>query len=529
MERVWHPRTSVKLRFAAIQGLLIVLIVGLMAGTLGFSARRYLVSTTDNAYKILANNLSAGIYPFFSAVPDAKNAAQIATTVHKVEGQQGVKYVLIVDGNDKVYYDTFNQLVGQNFHDALSDQVAVSHGDLVVGKAMRSGSNDQYYDYVAPFLLGDKVLYTVRLGVGADQIDGQFNSLVRTFVYTSVLGIILGILVAYFLSAQMTKPIISLTESALAIRAGNLNAYPDVQTGDELEQLAREFQSMVEKLKTFYFQEYLQKKEAIDARVRLEEVNGRLQDLDRQKTDFLNAASHQLRTPLSIIHWSLSIIVESKAKLMLNKDQAELLDEALKSTKRMVDLVNDLLDVSRIEEGRMELVWDSGNYGRVCAQLVAALQPLATQKNLTLTYEQLGEIPDSFLDEKKFYQVVNNFVDNAIKYTTQGWVHVTCQTEGGDHVVIKVSDSGIGMTDEERTRLFTRFTRGSDASKMNANGSGLGMFLAKTILAEHGGDIEVQSSKGNGTVFVLTVPIYQKKPQPKGANIEPPLLIPADA
>ena len=488
------------------------LIIGLLALTLGVSARRYLVTTTQKSYEILANNLAASIFTFYSNPDDPKSVQSISDTVYKVEGQQGVKYVLITDATGKVIIDTNNTLVGQTLNDSVTRAIATSKGNLVDQKLARPDDNIVYWNYAAPFISQNKVLYTVRLGVDAAAIDGQFNSLARNFLTTALLGILVGVIAAYLLSARLTRPIVSLTESALAIRAGNLNAYANIKTNDELEQLSREFQSMVEKLKGFYFQEYTQKKEALQAKGRAEEITSRLQELDRQKTDFLNAASHQLRTPLTVIHWSLSLIVEEAPHMNFPKEQLELLTEALKSTTRMVDLVNDLLDVSRIEQGRMELSWELGNYSKVAAQLVAALQPLALNKNLTLTYEMTETIPDSWMDEKKFYQVINNFVDNAIKYTAEGWVKVACALDGPDHVAISISDSGIGMTDDEKTRLFNRFTRGSEASKMNANGSGLGMFVAKTILTQHGGDISVDSQKGKGTVFTLTVPLYLVEP-----------------
>jgi len=253
-----------------------------------------------------------------------------------------------------------------------------------------------------------------------------------------------------------------------------------------------------------------------------------LRELDRQKTDFMNAASHQLRTPLSVIHWSLSMIVEEAERLDIKPEHKELLQESLNSTRRMVDLVNDLLDISRIEQGRKQLAWKKANFAVVCQQLVAALQPLATKKNLQLTYEKIGTIDDSFLDEKSFYQVVNNFVDNAIKYTAEGWVKVTCQ-QHGTNVQIRISDSGIGMSAEEKKDLFTRFSRGDEAQKMFPNGSGLGMYVANTLLIQHGGKIEVDSEKGKGTTFTLTVPIFAQIPNPPPGAVppNPPSLPPA--
>ena len=507
--QVWKPRTSVKLRFAMTQGVFIAFIISLLAFTLYFPVQKYLVSITDTSYKILVNNLVAGIFPTYTK----GNRGEVVTAIRRIEGQQGVKYVIITDSDNKVYYDSFTgaqSLEGKILTDNLTTQV--QRGDAARGKVTRDGLT--YYNYVAPFISGNHVLYTIRLGIDQQTIDGQFKSLENLFVSLGLMGVLIGVFAAYFLAARLTRPIVKLTESALAIRAGNLNAYPEISTNDELEQLSREFQSMVEKLKGFYYQEYTQKQEALEAKGRLEEINTRLQELDNQKTDFLNAASHQLRTPLSIIHWSLSIIVEEAPHLNLPPEQQELLQESLKSTKRMVDLVNDLLDVSRIEQGRAQLTWAKANFAVVCEQLVSALQPLAKNKNLTLTYEKKGDVADSYLDEKRFYQVVNNFVDNAVKYTKEGGITVSCQQKG-EEVEIRVSDTGIGMTEEERARLFTRFSRGAEAQKMFPNGSGLGMFVAQTILHQHGGDITVESEAGKGTTFILTVPLFKEDPTPK--------------
>ena len=518
--QTWRPRTSVKLRFSLVQGIFLAVIISLLALALYFPVKQRLVSITDNSYKILVSTLASSVFDSYQS-----NQRQgVVNLARRVESQQGVKYVLIVDRDNKVYYDSISgsqSLEGKILTpDGLSSQS--SKGDVVVGKVQRDGAG--YYNYVAPFIVNNTVDYSVRLGVDQEIIDGEFNRLAYLFVYLGSFGILIGIFASYLLAARLTKPIVLLTESALAIRAGNLNAYPDIATNDELEQLSREFQSMVEKLKQFYFQEYKQKKQALVDKDRLEEVNNRLQALDRQKTDFLNAASHQLRTPLSIIHWSLSIIVEEAGHLKLKKDQKELLEESLKSTKRMVDLVNDLLDISRIEQGRTELSWGLANFGAVCENLVNALQVLAHNKNLQLTYEKIGEIKDSYLDEKKFYQVVNNFVDNAIKYTAAGFVKVTCQQEG-DFIKIRISDSGIGMTDVEKKDLFTRFSRGDEAQKMFPNGSGLGMYVARTILKQHGGTIDVESERGKGTTFILTVPLYAEIPQ----KAEQPAALPASA
>lgn len=508
-DQVWRPRTSVKLRFALAQGVFITLIIALLAAALYFTVRPRLVSTIDNSYKILVNNLASSIYNTFQA----QDESGVVTAMRKVEGQKGVRYVLLTDKNNQVYYDSFpgqNNLEGKVYTDQFTPELMSGKDNTLVGLVTRD--NVSYYSYSYPFVANNEVVYVIRLGVDQQEIDGEFNRLARLFISLGTFAVLLGVLAAYFLMNKLTRPIIALTESALAIRAGNLNAYADIKTNDELEQLSREFQGMVEKLKQFYFQEYQQKKEALDGKRRIEEINTRLAELDKQKTDFLNTASHQLRTPLSVIHWSLSMIVEEAGHLNIPPKQRELLEESLKSTKRMVDLVNDLLDISRIEQGHKELEWQLANYGKVCAELVEALQPLARNKNLQLSFEAHGPIPDSYLDPKAFYQVINNFVDNAIKYTTAGSVAVSIEQKV-QNIVISIKDTGIGMDEEERTKLFTRFARGKEASKLFANGSGLGMYVAQSILRQHGGTIGVESEKGKGTTFALSLPIYLEPPK----------------
>lgn len=522
---IWRPRTSVKLRFAFAQGLFTAFVVGLLAVSLYLPVRSRLVEISDRSYQLLAENLASSLFtPYTEALEenplnpsDSESWREVRQKVEQFTGQ-GVRYVLVTNEQGRVVYDTDpgrESLEGTLLQISAADRAKLLSNETVRRSEVRYETD--HFVFTAPWLETvngvSQVRYAVHLGVEQNTVTGEFNRLAQLFLSLSILGVIAGMIAAYLLAARLTKPIISLTESALAIRAGNLNAYADVATNDELEQLSREFQSMVEKLKDFYFQEYQQKERAVADKKRLEKINNRLKELDEQKTDFLNAASHQLRTPLSVIHWSLSLLSEESEQLHLPDSEKELLTESLKSTKRMVDLVNDLLDLSRMEQGRKELTWEKANYGAVSKELVEALQPLAKNKSLELTYQQEGEIADSITDQKAFYQVLNNFVDNSIKYTAQGSVHVRAEQKG-QHVEVTVRDTGIGMSKEQRERLFrTRFNRGDEASKMFANGSGLGMFVAHALLKQLQGEVEVDSVEGKGTTFTLKMPILKEAPK----------------
>jgi len=510
----WHPRKSVRIRFALVQAGFVAVVIVLLASALYVPVKRRFSSVTNGSYETLAYTLAPSLY---DAV-QANDRAVMASVVYRVEIQRGVRYVLVTDPSGKVIFDSQtgpDSVEGKTVSTQGIDSLKLQKGDVQTISSTRFGQ--EMYEYTVPFIVSNKPYYVVRIGVEASLLDGEFTRLSSLFLNLGAIAVVLGAIFAYITTGRLTKPITALTESALAIRAGNLNAYPQVTTNDELEQLAREFKGMVDRLKDFYFKEYTQKEKALVAQSQLQQANERLQLLDRQKTDFMNAASHQLRTPLSVIHWSLSLIVEEAENLTLSADQKQLLTESLSSTKRMVDLVNDLLNISRIEQGRQTLDFAQNNVGKLLNELVGALQPLAMKKNISLSLGEIPAIPDSFFDEKLLYQAFNNFIDNAIKYTPQGGVQVSASVAGNE-VNVHVQDTGIGMTEAEQKDLFTRFSRGDEAQKLFPNGSGLGMYVAKSIIERHGGRISLASEKGKGTTFTLTIPLYQQKPATESSN-----------
>ena len=236
-------------------------------------------------------------------------------------------------------------------------------------------------------------------------------------------------------------------------------------------------------------------------------ANDQLKDLDKAKSEFLSIASHQLRTPLTALRGYVSMMIEGDFGEVPEKQQP-ILDILNKSATRLIDLINSLLDISRIESGRLELNLQETDVGVMVSELVSDLLPNAIKKGLILEYHKPAGDEDTKVvaDAQRLRQVMLNFIDNSIKYTDKGRVDVYATREG-DKVVFSVKDTGKGISREDLVRLFNKFTRVGGASRYNTEGTGLGLYVAKQIVKEHHGEVIADSEgEGKGSMFGVELP-----------------------
>jgi len=252
----------------------------------------------------------------------------------------------------------------------------------------------------------------------------------------------------------------------------------------------------------------------------LQEANSRLAQLDKAKSEFLSIASHQLYTPLTAIKGYLSMVQEGDYG-KLTKKQSGVIDILTQSSDRLIGLIKDLLDVSRIESGRLEMSLESVDLVQMAKGFVIELAPNAKKKNLQLNFiEGKFEPCHVVADRQRIRQVLLNIIDNSIKYTNEGHIDIKVARED-DSLIFSVQDTGKGVTAEEIGILFTKFTRVGGASKYHTNGSGLGLYVAKKIVNEHHGDIWVESpGLSKGSTFFVKLPVEgSKESLPVGTTI----------
>ncbi len=235
----------------------------------------------------------------------------------------------------------------------------------------------------------------------------------------------------------------------------------------------------------------------------LEKANVRLKELDERKSEFVSIASHQLRSPLTAMKGYASMLLEGSYGKFPEKAK-DIVSRIFESTNLMTDSVEDFLDVSRIEQGRMKYNKTDFNIADLAKTVVDELTPTAEKKNLTLS---LKTISTNLLmvnaDLGKIKQVFSNLIDNSIKYTPKGSILVSVSENNG-HILLMVKDTGVGISKETQSVLFDKFVRADNAHKVNVYGTGLGLYVAKQMIEAHGGKIWAESDgEGKGSSFFV--------------------------
>jgi len=240
---------------------------------------------------------------------------------------------------------------------------------------------------------------------------------------------------------------------------------------------------------------------------RLAESNEQLKKLDNAKSEFISIASHQLRTPLTAVKGFVSLMLEGSYG-KVTKHHQEVLNKVYLSNERLIQLVEDLLNISRIESGRMEYHFVPVDVFKVCQELIDTFSIRAKDKKLYLELkEQKGAVTTAETDMAKIREVISNLIDNAIKYTPRGGVKVKV-SQSGTNVRVEVVDTGMGIDPKQMPYLFMKFSRGEGSSRVNAGGTGLGLYVGRSMMEALGGKIWAESEGvGKGAKFIVDVPI----------------------
>ncbi|MGM0438822.1 MAG: ATP-binding protein [Patescibacteria group bacterium] len=252
--------------------------------------------------------------------------------------------------------------------------------------------------------------------------------------------------------------------------------------------------------------------ELVDTNIKLKEANKKLKKLDKAKSEFISIASHQLRTPLTAIKGYLSMIVEGSYG-EIPDEAKEKMESVLGSSERLINLVNDLLNVSRIESGKIDMNFEKINLNQFIKESIKELEIVAEEEGLYLNFKADTELTAE-MDEKRMRQVVLNIIDNAIKYTEEGGITIRLKEQklesGKDAALIEIEDTGKGMTQKDIDSIFESFSRGSAGDLMYTEGAGLGLYIARKFVDMHNGSIWIESDgEDEGTCFFIELPLKQ--------------------
>jgi two-component system phosphate regulon sensor histidine kinase PhoR len=236
-----------------------------------------------------------------------------------------------------------------------------------------------------------------------------------------------------------------------------------------------------------------------------------LKEMDQMKTDLMSMVTHEIRTPLATVRGFAQILLKGGIGGDKSKEFLEIIN---RQSNRLVNLVNDFLDITRIESGRQVITKGPVDMDKLIQNAVADLKPLADEKNISLQYASPGGLPEVFGDRNLIEQVLINLLSNAIKYSPKGaWAKVAAAQQNGS-VSIAVQDNGLGIPKESIPRLFEKFYRVRCDDRKDIIGTGLGLSLVKQIIDVHQGTIRVESEHGKGSTFTFTVPVAKAGMEP---------------
>lgn len=231
-----------------------------------------------------------------------------------------------------------------------------------------------------------------------------------------------------------------------------------------------------------------------------------LQEIDERKSEFVSIAAHQLRTPLSAIRWGLQMLLDGEVD-PLTHEQTVVIQQAQASIVKMVALVNDLLSADHLEYDNVRFDFKPIQLGRLVREIVNELRPMAQERSITVNVDLTQTSTQINGDALRLKEALLNILNNAIKYSfTSGIVTVSVRPVGAS-CEVSITDFGIGIPLAYQDRLFKKFTRADNARRVDADGSGLGMFISKKIIEAHGGTLTFESIEGQKTTFTATLPV----------------------
>ncbi len=357
-----------------------------------------------------------------------------------------------------------------------------------------------------------------RLGIAkiSYPLDKTYKSLAwnnAILLSTAIVTAFLAMLAAYAIVRYViVKPVLHLKEVSDAITRGDLDQRADIRTGDEFEELSQAFNRMLRHLTTV--QEDLQKlNRGFEAKVdELAQVNLRLYEMNNLKNEFLATMSHELRTPLNSILGFSDVLLSNPGNL--NDKQRRYVGHIQSSGRTLLNLINDVLDLAKIESGKMEIHPTEFLIADLVERSVGAMLPLAEKKNLDLGLDVDPELPVLSQDLGKLQQILSNLLSNAIKFTPEGGrVRVRAEPFNETRFTLTVTDTGIGIPLEDQERIFEKFRQGAavpgqrETLTREYEGTGLGLSITKELAKLLGGEIRLQSEFGKGSVFVVELPI----------------------
>ena len=371
------------------------------------------------------------------------------------------------------------------------------------------------------------------LQIGADVIGPIMSQFFSLIVLMTVVTLLLASGIGILLATSISNPLGRMVDVIRELERGNLRARSNIISNDEMGVLSQSFDAMAQEidknrreledlnrnlefrvaektdnLTKAYERLQLSNQNLAVANRELEMANRKLKELDQLKSDFISVVSHELRTPLTSIKAFTELIL-MKPKMHLDK-RSRLLSIINSESDRLARLINDILDLTKIEAGKLSWHISQVSVSEVIRNSVNSIQSLANNKSLSMTTRIPDTLPHIYGDRDRLVQVITNVLSNAIKFTPQGGsVSITALQENNprSQIMVRIIDTGVGIKQKDLDVIFEKFQRSGDVLTTRSEGTGLGLAITKQIVEYHGGRIWAESTPGGGSTFSFTLPL----------------------
>ncbi|MGE3144269.1 MAG: sensor histidine kinase [Pseudorhodoplanes sp.] len=423
-----------------------------------------------------------------------KSLSDILRSVQDARGSFG--YVVGADGRLILTSPNLHWPLGSD----LSNLAQVAAARNASAAAVTTGKDFDGRAVVTAHAKGPRMDWYVFVEQPMSQALEPVYALLARIASLLGLGLLIAVLTGMLLARQMVVPIRALQAGARRLGQGDFDQRIEVKTGDEIEDLAEQFNRMAVELQQSY--------SGLEQKV--EERTRELAIASAHKDQFFANMSHELRTPLNAVLGYAELLVDGIYGTMPDK-ALDVLQRIQSNGKHLLGLINDVLDISKIEAGQLNLALDDYSMKTLVQSVIAATESLAQNKGLALRSEVSDALPAARGDERRLTQVLLNIVGNAIKFTDKGSVTIRAAEKDG-MFDLSVTDTGPGIAPQDRDRIFEEFQQVDNSSTRQKGGTGLGLAIARRLVRMHGGDIALESAPGKGSTFHVAIPVRVEQP-----------------
>jgi len=468
---------KLRTKFSFLNSILIIAVILGVSIFLFIAEKRLLIQEMEKSQ----TNIIKGLAQIGKESLITNDEILLINYVNLVERTRGVMYAMVTAPQGKILAHTDVDLLGTIANDTIA--IKARSSDELVTQSYVDKEKQNILDIALPIFIDQNKMGIARIGFSRDSlheiVEETLRETRRRIFGVAIVVLIIGFIGAIILAQMMTRPIKQMAKGAELIGQGKLDTTIVVKSNDELESLARD----------------------------LNKMSSQLKEIDQLKKDFLASVTHELKSPLTSLIMYVDLFLEGAAGELTEKAK-KFLKIMERSSKRLSRFIDDLLDMAKIERGKMEIKKEPLEILPIVSEIAELIKPQADEKDIEIAMNIPDNLPLVFVDGDRTRQIITNILSNSVKFTPEkGKISVNIQDEK-EHFQVSISDTGIGIPPEQIGKIFDKFEQVKEVRERvkGPRGTGLGLAIVKSLVEAQGGKIWVESEVDKGSTFYFTLP-----------------------